>query len=125
PSETLIRARADRLENWRLLQELAGVLGKGKSAADTKKAVEKPAATKQTNGKTGEHVNGNGKNGASHLPDGFVVGARIRYKDGLSWVKGVVMSLQPVVISLDDDSTIRTNLDVLANGISEGLVEKQ
>jgi len=25
PSETLLRARADRLENWHLLQELAGL----------------------------------------------------------------------------------------------------
>ena len=26
PSETLLRAQADRLENWQLLQELAGVI---------------------------------------------------------------------------------------------------
>ena len=32
PSETLLRAKQDRLENWHLLQELAGVRG-GKPAA--------------------------------------------------------------------------------------------
>src|SRR4029078_1658068 len=41
PSETLLRAKEDRLENWHLLQELAGVLGQGKTAAEAKKAVGK------------------------------------------------------------------------------------
>jgi hypothetical protein len=40
-------------------------------------------------------------------------------------VTGVVQSLQPVVLSLDDDTTIRTSLDILVNGISEGIVERQ
>src|SRR5260221_13913949 len=39
PSETLLRAKQDRLENWRLLQELAGLL-------DGKAAAGKPAAEK-------------------------------------------------------------------------------
>jgi pyruvate ferredoxin oxidoreductase beta subunit len=119
PSETLLRAREDRLENWHLLQELAGTLGKGKSAA------AKPAVAKQTNGKTGEHTNGEHKNGAGNLPEGFVIGTRIRYKDGRAWIAGVVKSLQPVELSLDDDTTIRTSLDILVTGISEGLVERQ
>ena len=43
PSETILHARQDRLENWHVLQELAGVLDKKNAAA---KAAEKPATDK-------------------------------------------------------------------------------
>src|SRR5438105_9255604 len=48
PSETLLRAKQDRLENWHLLQELAGVRSGGQhvpppAAAPKKPAVERPA----------------------------------------------------------------------------------
>src|SRR5688500_16431246 len=120
PSETLLRAKEDRLENWRLLQELAGVLGKGKPAA--KPATEKPAA------KPVAATAGNGHaapaKGANGLPGGLGVGSRIRYKDPTGWVTGVVESADPLVLALEDSSKIHTTVEILAAGISEGIIER-
>src|SRR6185436_19783544 len=56
PSETLLRGKADRLENWHVLQELAGVM-KGQAYGPAKPAA-KPAAAKLAASSNG---NGNGK----------------------------------------------------------------
>jgi pyruvate/2-oxoacid:ferredoxin oxidoreductase beta subunit/NAD-dependent dihydropyrimidine dehydrogenase PreA subunit len=109
PSETLLRAKQDRLENWHVLQELAGVRGAKKDAAKATKPAPKEAAPAKTNGHGG-------------LPEGYGVGARIRYKDNGGWVPGVLKSLAPVLLALDDETEIETSLDVLTNAISEGLV---
>ncbi|MCA9099598.1 MAG: 4Fe-4S binding protein [Planctomycetales bacterium] len=108
-TETLQRSRQDRLENWRLLQELAGVLDKKKPAGGAKasapaKAAAKPAAK---------------SNGSA---TGLSAGSKIKYNSGGQWVTGVVESTDPVVLSLDDDTEIRTTPDVLATAVAEGLV---
>jgi pyruvate ferredoxin oxidoreductase beta subunit len=117
PSETLLRAKADRLENWHLLQELAGVRG-GKPAAKAAgekfaKAAAKPStAATQTNGK-------------SH--NGLTIGTHIKYRDRdtAAWITGIIESLEPPVLSLDDDTEIRTTPIMLANALAEGIVVRQ
>jgi len=115
PSETLLYAKQDRLENWHVLQELAGVLDKKKPAAKTDgpaKAAAKPANGKSAGGKTG---------GEAAAP-GLSAGARIKYHDGSRWVGGVLESTDPAVVSLEDDTEIRTTLKILADAVKDGLV---
>lgn len=102
PSETLLRAKQDRLENWHLLQDLAGTRGGAKASAKAApaKAAAAPAA----------------KNG------GFTVGMKIKYHDGNAWIGGVIKSLEPAIIKLDDQSEIRTSVDVLNKGAAEGVI---
>ncbi len=132
PSETLLRARQDRLENWRLLQELAGVLRKDKATpaktAAPAKAADKPAKTpaRPTAAeviKAAAAAGGNGKNGqqAGSL-EGFAAGVRIKYRDGGQWISGVLVSLDPVLLSLDDGTEIPSTRDVLARAVAEGVV---
>jgi hypothetical protein len=124
PSETLLRAREDRLENWRLLQELAGVLTPKDEASHAKpapKAVAKPA-TERTNGKSAAT---NGAPTVAGLTDQLPVGTRIRYRDNGDWIGGVVESLDPVILHFDDESQIRTTLEVLQAGVDEHLIERQ
>ena len=119
PSETLLRAKEDRLENWWVLQELAGVRG-GKPAA--KSAPAKPAA-KDAAGKATVGANGNGHAAAPKMPKiDFKIGARIKYNDGSAWIPGVVESVEPAVLVLEDETEIRTNLEVLHAGAAEGLI---
>ncbi len=101
-----------------MLQELAGVRGVKKEAAKPAKPVAKPAAASET--AAAAKTNGHGG-----LPEGYGVGARIRYKDNGGWVPGVLKSLAPVLLALDDETEIETSLDVLTNAISEGLVVRQ
>ncbi|MCC7084184.1 MAG: hypothetical protein IT427_04145 [Pirellulales bacterium] len=118
PSETLLRANADRLENWHLLQELAGVRGAKPAAVPAAKkpviAAAKPATSTESNGNS---ING-------PLPAGLAVGTRIKYhdRDTADWVAGVVESLEPPVLSLDDDTEIRTTPAVLASALAEGIL---
>jgi len=123
PSETLLRAREDRLENWRLLQELAGAL-KPKGQTDAAKSIKpaKSAAAARTNGKAAET---NGVQAIVQHVDEFAVGTRVRYRDNGDWIGGVVESLDPVVLKFDDQSQIRTTLDVLKAGVAEHLIERQ
>jgi pyruvate/2-oxoacid:ferredoxin oxidoreductase beta subunit/Pyruvate/2-oxoacid:ferredoxin oxidoreductase delta subunit len=107
PSQTLLFAQQDRLENWHVLQELAGVGDK-----KTGKKPAKPAAK-------ADAKDGNGS------PQGFDVGTKIKYRDGSQWITGIVESVDPVVLSLDDDTEIRIPQAVLHNAISEGLVARQ
>jgi pyruvate/2-oxoacid:ferredoxin oxidoreductase beta subunit len=103
PSETLLRAKQDRLENWHVLQDLAGVRGI-KTAA---KPAQPPAG-----------------NGHAAQPGGdFAPGTRIKYRDGSTWVTGVVESLEPTaIVKLDDTSVIRTSRDILLAGAKEGII---
>src|SRR6185503_20019599 len=108
---TLLRAKQDRLENWHILQELAGVRGV-KKEAPAKKPAEAPAKANGDNGSNGHGP----KNGA------LSVGSRIKYKDGGGWTSGVIESLDPPVLALDDKSKIRTTADIFAAAVAEGIV---
>lgn len=110
PSELLLKAKQERLENWKQLQELAGLLDKKPAA---KKA---PAAAPA---KKAAASNGDG------LPSGFAAGAKIRYDGGGGWVTGVLRSVEPVVLDLDDNSEIEVSKDVLREAISVGIVALQ
>jgi len=105
PSETLISSKQDRLENWRVLQELAGVLGG--SAPAPKKAAAKPAAAKPA-------AEGNG----------FSKGTKIKFNDGSGWVTGVLDAVDPAVLSLDDNTEINVTADVFKAAVAEGIVVK-
>ena len=52
----------------------------------------------------------------------FAPGMRIKYNDGSAWINGIIESLEPAVVRLDDESVIRTSVDVLAAGAAEGLI---
>ncbi|HEY2826392.1 MAG TPA: hypothetical protein VGJ04_02235 [Pirellulales bacterium] len=140
PSETLLWAKEDRLENWHLLQDLAGLRG-GKSAgkapakssdgtsvamksAASKSAAAKPTIAASTAPKVVNSANGAGKNGAV---DGFVVGVKIKYRDRQTgaWINGTVESLDPLVLWLEDDTEIRTTAEILAAGLAEGIIVQQ
>jgi hypothetical protein len=114
PSHTLLQARQERLENWHVLQELAGVLkepgAQPKTAA--KQAPAKPAAG---------DGNGQGKPAPS-LPPGYAAGSKIRYHDGENWIGGVLRSTSPVVLELDDQSEISVSEKVLREAVAVGIV---
>jgi len=133
PSETLLRAKTDRLENWHVLQELAGVRGDAKPAAkkpaegqasgrrqpavsESSKAVSEPQKAVPAS----PVENGNGTN--TEPPAALTVGARIKYLDGATWVPGAIESLDPAILALDDRTKIQTTAAVLAAAIAEGLV---
>jgi pyruvate ferredoxin oxidoreductase beta subunit len=109
PSDMLKLATQDRLENWKQLQELAGLLDKKAPAA---KAAPKKAAA------PAKAASGNG----SGLPREFQAGSKIKYDGGTGWVNGVVRSTSPVVLELEDDSEIQISGDVLKEAISLGIV---
>jgi hypothetical protein len=109
PSETLMRAREDRLENWHLLQDLAGLRG-GTKAAKAPPAKPEPRAAAQPMPKS------NGK---------FAAGARIKYHDGHAWIPGTVESLEPAILKLDDGSAIHTSHDVFLAGVAAGLISNE
>jgi hypothetical protein len=121
PSETLLRAKEDRLENWHLLQDLAGLRGGKAAPAKAAEKPAKPAAAKPALVKAGNgHANGD-------AVAALGVGTKIKYRDRASadWVSGVVESVNPPVLSLDDDTEIRTTPEILAAGIAEGIIVKQ
>ena len=111
PSETLQHAKWDRLENWHLLQELAGVRG-GKPTA---KPIVKPEAKAAKSAAVQ----------AAHSDGTFTIGAPIEYHDGGQWIAGTVASLDPaVVLQLEDTSVIHTSLDMLLAGVAEGVIRR-
>lgn len=113
PSELLLLAKQERLENWHVLQELAGTLRSGGSEA---KAESKPkAAPKKAAGE------GNGQS----LPAGYNAGAKIKYNDGTAWISGVLKSTAPVVLVLDDSSQISISPEVMREAIAVGVVTLQ
>ena len=89
---------------------MAGVFDKkpAAKAAPAAAPAKKPAAT-----------NGNG------LPRGFSAGTKIKYDGGGGWVTGVLRSVEPVVLDLDDSSEIEVSKDVLREAISIGIVALQ
>jgi hypothetical protein len=124
PSPTLLYAKQDRLENWHVLQDLAGVRG-GKPAAKPAAAAAAQAAAKDGTGAAAKasapaRTNDNGKSAG-----GFSVGTKIKYNDGSAWVGGTVASVEPAVLKLDDNTVIQTSMDVLLAGAAEGLIVAQ
>jgi hypothetical protein len=120
PSPTLLYAKQDRLENWHVLQDLAGVRGgkpAAKPAAASAAAVAKAAAAKAP---APAKANGNGKSAG-----GFSVGTKIKYNDGSAWVGGTVASVEPAVVKLDDNTVIQTSLEILLAGAAEGIIVRQ
>jgi pyruvate ferredoxin oxidoreductase beta subunit len=109
PSECLLKAKQDRVENWRVLQELAGVFDK-KPAAKTS-----PTPAKSTAG-------ANGGAGKSAFPANLAVGTKLRYFDGAAWIGGHVASLKPVLLKLDDRTEIPATLETLEHAFAEQLI---
>jgi hypothetical protein len=106
PSELLLAGQQDRLDNWHLLQELAGLHG---GSTGNGKAAPKKAAKKAT---------GNG----SALPSGFQVGGKLKYSDGKSWIGGILKSDSPTILALEDGSEIEISLDIFRDAVAAGLV---
>jgi len=105
-SELLLDSQQDRLDNWHVLQELAGVLGKKSAggAAKAKAPAAKPAAPKPG------------------LPAGFSVCNKIKYNDGVKWTNGTVTSAKPVVLTLDDSTEMEISPEVLSEAVAVGIV---
>ena len=116
-SELLELAREERLENWHLLQELAGHLGGGAAKQDkssaTKQTPKKPAASKPA------------KANGDSLPMGLSVGSKIKYNDGEQWIDGVLRADDPVVLALADNTKIEISRGLLKNACDAGIVRSQ
>jgi len=122
PSELLLKAKGERLENWKVLQELAGVFdnkkapakaadkapaAKAPEKAESKPAPSKPAAT-----------NGNGG-----LPSQFQAGCRIRYRDkDQRWINGTLRSIKPAILDLEDGTEIEVPYEVLLEAVALGVI---
>jgi pyruvate/2-oxoacid:ferredoxin oxidoreductase beta subunit/Pyruvate/2-oxoacid:ferredoxin oxidoreductase delta subunit len=127
PSETLLRGKQDRLENWHLLQDLAGLRDKAKSPAQAaaKPVAAKPAAEKGNGHASGNgHANGNGHGGGNSVVADLSAGSRIKYYDGERWIAGTLHSTEPAVLQLSDGSVIRTEMKVVLDGFQEGVLQK-
>jgi hypothetical protein len=123
PSETLLRARADRLANWHLLQELAGIRAKGKTEAKPVQPAEK-AKPVAAQGNHGSQPNGNGHAAGNGHAQQLAAGSRIKYFDGQQWIPGVLDSTEPAVLRLSDGSVIRTEMNVVLAGLQEGVLQQ-
>jgi pyruvate/2-oxoacid:ferredoxin oxidoreductase beta subunit len=136
PSETLLRARQDRLENWKVLQELAGILDKkkpaagaaaaAKPAADAAGPAAKPIVKKPVAEKPAVEKSAVVKPAAEAGPATatFNVGDRIRYKRGDDWIGGVLKSMDPLVVAFDDHAIFRTTIEVLTAAVTKGTVQR-
>ncbi|HZL91584.1 MAG TPA: thiamine pyrophosphate-dependent enzyme [Pirellulaceae bacterium] len=121
PSATLLLAKEDRMENWHVLQDLAGVRGKKAAAKPAAPAAAKPAAEKPSAAAIAKAAAKPAP--AAAKPNGdFSVGMRIKYNDGSAWIAGVIESLEPAVVKLEDSSVIKTSLDHLKEGARAGLI---
>jgi hypothetical protein len=132
PSETLLYAKQDRLENWHVLQELAGVLDKKKPAAKgAAKPAESPKAAGAAKAMAAKAMPANGKTATSATEGNRTAaprlspGAKIKYHDGSRWVAGVLESTDPAVLSFEDETEIRTTPKVLADALKDGLITLQ
>ena len=125
PSETLLHSRQDRLENWHQLQELAGVGRFGRQSAGG--AAKSPKSESPAKNGPQRAFGILGDHGAvqTKAVDGMSAGTRIKYRDGSNWIRGVVDSIDPVILSLEDNTVIRTTKDVLAAGLAEGLIVRE
>jgi pyruvate ferredoxin oxidoreductase beta subunit len=122
PSPTLLYAKQDRLENWHVLQDLAGVRGKKAAAKPVAPAAAKPAAEKPSAAAIAKAAAANPAPAAAKPNGDFAVGMRIKYNDGSAWITGVIESLEPAVVKLEDATIIRTSLDNLKEGAKAGLI---
>jgi pyruvate/2-oxoacid:ferredoxin oxidoreductase beta subunit/NAD-dependent dihydropyrimidine dehydrogenase PreA subunit len=117
PSETLLKARNERLENWKVLQELAGVFDTKKSPA---KSADKAAAPAKPSPAPAKSASGNGNGG---LPAQFQAGAKIRYRDQHQrWIPGTLRSLKPAVLDLEDGTEIEVPYEVLLEAVTLGVI---
>ncbi len=120
-----MRAQADRVDNWRLLQDLAGVRNNsqnGKGTA-TKESTNGAGKATTTNGAAGAKATAKSADKSSKLPPEFGIGTKVKYSDGVVWISGRIGSIDPaVVLELDDDTEIRTTPDILAAGVAQGLI---
>ncbi len=114
PSEVLLKAKQDRVENWRVLQELAGVLGKKPAAAG------KPSASAQKSA-----ANGNGDSAKSETTANLAIGARLRYFDGAQWISGRIASLKPMLLKFDDETEIPVSMETVKNAVAERLIQME
>ena len=112
---------------WRV--EIGGEAGGAKAVAAPKPAAEKSAAAKAAAAKArhgcqSETTNGSAATGGAdpEVKVDFKIGMKIKYHDGAVWVPGVVESIEPAVLALEDDTEIRTSLAVLEAGAAEGLI---
>jgi hypothetical protein len=122
PSPTLLMAKQDRLENWHVLQDLAGLRGPKASGGrqPPEVAAAKPAPAKAA------PVKANGDSRSPAKVNGeFSVGTRIKYNDGTAWISGTVASLEPAVLKFDDNTIIETSYDILQAGAAEGIIVRQ
>jgi len=111
PSQTLLNAREDRLDNWHVLQDLAGVRG-GPSKAPVAGTAPKGSAVASKPAPS-----------AATVAVSVAVGARLCYHDGKAWIGGLIEGLDPsAVLKLDDGSVIRTSRAVIEDGLQVGLI---
>ena len=120
-SAVLDTARRDRLENWHLLQELAGVL-RGPAA----KSAGKPSDSKATYGsapKAKRKADSSSPVGASSKSSGpAAVGSPIQYWDGAAWIPGTLRSLTPALLDLQDGTEIEVDQEVFGEAVARGVV---
>jgi pyruvate/2-oxoacid:ferredoxin oxidoreductase beta subunit len=107
PSATLLRARQDRLENWRLLQELAGVLDLSSPSPAAPSASAARAA---------------GPRVAQTPPAGLEIGRPLRYRAGTKWIAGTLQQIEPALLDLEDGTEIEIAGDVLREALARGIV---
>jgi pyruvate ferredoxin oxidoreductase beta subunit len=113
PSPILLKAREERLENWRMLQELAGIR---RSEAPAERKTE-PAAAKASP-KPVAQAQGNGDPLARLTP-----GSRIWYRAAGQPIAGTVRTLgSSVLLDLEDGTEIQTTPDILREAVTAGLV---
>jgi len=113
PSEVLLAARDDRLANWHVLQDLAGIRSGEKAARP--KAKDSGTASKAPLRRNG---------GTSPKKPPIPLGGRIRYFDGQGWITGRVQSLEPVLLDLDDNTEIHITPDVFRQALAEGVLTR-
>lgn len=111
PSPTLLRAREERLENWRLLQELAGIR--------RSEPVEVPKKESHRSGPAAmPAVHGNGGPKFS-----LKSGTRIEYRAAGGAIPGSLrVSGSRVVLDLEDGTEIETTAEILQEAVAAGLV---
>ena len=123
PSATLELAKQDRLENWHVLQELAGVLDKKKPAKVAGTGYQPAGGVPSPTTKTSDQAVSAppAKNGNGHKVD-FQAGMRLKYHDGAQWITGVLRSTEPAILALEDHTEIHTTRQILADGVRDGLI---
>ena len=122
PSDVLKMARQDRLENWHLLQELAGVRRESNGGAAKKSAgppVAQAISTTAAQKKTTSDAKASGPDRA------LKPGTKIRYNDGARWISGVLEAVEPAHLSLDDNTQISVSNALLREAIAVGIVTVQ